>query len=111
MKVTVEQNGGVSVLMVEGEVDMHCSSELRVEIQGLLKNKAKKLCFDLSKVKYMDSSGIATLIEAQQKLKKDKGELRLAAVPKMIQSVLDIAKLDQFFKIYPAVADALKDFK
>lgn len=111
MKVTVEQNGAVSVLTLEGEVDMHCSPQLRSEIQGLLKNKVRKLCFDLSKVKYIDSSGIATLIEAQQKLKKDKGELRLASIPKPIQSVFDIAKLDLFFKIYPALPDALKDFK
>lgn len=109
MNITTEQNGNWSVVKLEGDVDMYSSPQLRSQIQALLQKKVKKICFDFSKVKYMDSSGIATLIEAQQKLGKEKGELRLVGVSSSIMSVFEIAKLDRFFKIYPTAAEALKE--
>lgn len=110
MKISIEQKEGVQVIGLEGEVDMHHSPELRSQLQDLHKQKAKKLCVDFSKVKYIDSSGIATLIEAMNKLVDTKGELRLAAIPKPIFSVFEIAKLDMVFNIFPDVDSALKGF-
>lgn len=110
MNITIEQNNGIQVIALEGEVDMHQSPELRAKINELLKANATKLCFDLKKVKYMDSSGIATLVEAMQKLHDTKGELRLASIPKPIYSIFEIAKLDMVFNIYPDVEAALEGF-
>jgi len=110
MNISIEQRDGVAVIGLEGEVDLHHSPELRKSIQGLLKEKSKKLCFDLSKVKYMDSSGIATLVEALHKLHDTKGEMRLAAIPKPIFSIFEIAKLDMVFNIFSDVDSALKGF-
>ena len=110
MNVSVEHKNGVMVLAIEGEVDLNTSPNLRRELQTLLQQKTKKLCVDLAAVKYIDSSGIATLIEAQQKMHDSKGELRLASIPKKIYSVFELAKLDAFFKIFPDKATALKGF-
>jgi len=110
MKISIEQKNGVHLIGLEGEVDMHHSPELRSQLQELYKKKANKLCVDFTKVKYIDSSGIATLIEAMNKLLDAKGELRLASIPKPIFSVFEIAKLDMVFNIFPDVDSALKGF-
>lgn len=111
MNISIEKNEGVAVLTLEGEVDLNSSPNLRQQLQEILKEKIQKLCVDLSKVKYIDSSGIATLIEAQQKLYDAKGELRLAGIPKPIYSVFEIAKLDAVFSIFPDKSEALKGFE
>lgn len=110
MNLTLEQSDSIKIFVLEGDVDLHHSPRLRSEIQEVLKKKSRKLCFDLSKVSYLDSSGIATLIEAKQKLDKENGELRLCAIPKKVLSVFEIARLDKFFKIYPSRVEALKGF-
>ncbi len=108
MDILIEQQNGTSVLKLSGEVDLNTSPELRSQIKGVLQENNKSVCVDLSAVKYIDSSGIATLIEAQQKLFDTSGELSLCGIPQKIYSVFEIAKLDQVFRIYPDLDAALK---
>jgi anti-sigma B factor antagonist len=64
--VVEEPAKGVFVLCVGGEVDLNSSPELRAAMSPHLKKKKKALIVDLSGVSYMDSSGIATLVEAMK---------------------------------------------
>ncbi len=97
MKINVKENKEVQVLEVSGEIDFYSSRELRQKFQDLLDKKCSKLLVDLKKVTYVDSSGLATFVEALQRMNRMGGKLVLAGLSASVRGVFEIAKLDSIF--------------
>ena len=108
-KVTEQQVNGAVVVSLSGEVDMHCSPEVRKHLQSLVKQKVRLIVVDLSDVSYIDSSGLATLVECLKGTKQYDGVLRLSGVNERIGDVFKLARLDRIFDIRenPAVKNNL----
>ncbi len=100
--------GDAALLSIRGEIDLHNSPELRTEIlQLLVPGTIKKLILNLAEVPYMDSSAIAVLVEALQKLRKTGGKIYLTNLQPRVKGLLEIARLDSIFVISKDEADAL----
>lgn len=95
------------VLPLEGEIDLHISPEVADTLRAMVENKPKALVVDLGKVTYMDSSGLAVLIEGMQAVQGYGGKFALANVQESVQHIFEIARLDQVFQIFPDVDSAL----
>ena len=100
-------NPSTTVLSVNGDVDMSRSPELRASIQSALSPKPELLIIDLEHVQYMDSSGLATLVEAMRTASSNKSKLVLSAMHERVRAIFEIAKLDAFFTIVDTVDDAM----
>lgn len=96
------RHGGVDVLHLAGEVDLEVSSQLRRTLLERIDGK-RDLLIDLNGVSYIDSSGVASLIEAFQRARKDGLRFALARVPEGAMRVLKIAQLDRVFPILPDI--------
>jgi anti-sigma B factor antagonist len=107
MKIQTANQGDVQIIELEGELDFHSSPELRTKLGELTGKQASKILIDLKKVDYMDSSGIATFVEAFQKTKRYNGRLILADLTPTVRGVFEIAKLESIFEIANNVAEAL----
>ncbi len=107
MKIGTKNQGDIQMLELSGELDYHSSPELREKLSELTGKQTSKILVDLSGVDYMDSSGIATFVEAFQKTKRYQGRLILAALTDTVRGVFEIAKLDSIFEIAPTVAEAV----
>ena len=108
MKIQLTSQGDIHVLELSGELDYHSSPELREKLTELTVKQAPKILVNLGDVDYMDSSGIATFVEAFQKAKRYQGRLILAALTPTVRGVFEIAKLDSIFEITPTVAEAVE---
>jgi len=109
MKIQTSFEGAVLMVNLEGDVDMSSSGQVWDTISPFIegkKPKAKATVVDLSKVAYMDSSGIATLVRAWQTAKKNGGKLRLASLSAPVQDVFELAHVDKIFEIFPSVDKA-----
>ena len=95
-----------SVLPLAGEIDLHVSPEVGESLRRLVAKKPRVLVVDLAKVTYLDSSGLAVLIEAMQNVQKNGGRFALAAVQESVKQIFEIARLDQVFQIFPDVESA-----
>jgi anti-sigma B factor antagonist len=103
------KEGDAVVASVRGEIDLHNSPELRTEILSLLAEHApRRLVLNLAEVPYMDSSAIAVLVEAMQKLRKTAGRVCLTNLQPRVKSLLDIAKLGSIFLITKDEQEALR---
>lgn len=94
-----EQSGSVSIVSVEGEVDLSSSRELQSRLREVISEGPSRLIVDLSGVPYMDSSGVATLVEAMQTSRKKGTRLVLCGMGDKVQSIFEIARLDKVFTI------------
>lgn len=86
------------------------STALHDLLHDLLEQKKSKVVIDLSKVDWMNSTGLGLLISGLTTMRKADGELKLANTTEKIQSLLTITKLVTVFKSYGSVEDAVKAF-
>ncbi len=96
-----------NVLPLDGEIDLHVSPQISASLAAMIKKKPAKLVVDLAGVTYIDSSGLAILIEAMQGVGAYGGKFALAGLQESVRPIFEIARLDQVFQIYPDRAAAL----
>jgi|SRR5450432_1006212 len=96
-----------NVLPLEGEIDLHVSPQLGSRLAAIIQKKPSKLVVDLSKVTYIDSSGLAALIEAMQNVGSYGGMFAISGLQDGVRPIFEIARLDQVFRIFPTTAEAL----
>lgn len=106
MKYPVKREGKYTVLSLNGEVDLNCSPDARKQILKYLNNN-ENLLIDMSDVEYIDSSGVASLVEGFQLSRSLKTEFALVGVSKPAMQVLQLARLDKIFPVYESVEDCL----
>lgn len=100
-----QRHDGVEVIHLEGDVDLQVSSQLRRVLLDSLR-QGLDLLVDMHTVTYIDSSAIASLIEAFQRARKDGRRFALARVPEPAMRVMRIAQLDRVFPIMDRVDPA-----
>jgi anti-anti-sigma factor len=102
------RQGDAAVIAVTGEIDLHNSPELRTQVLHLLADSTvKRLVLNLSGVPYMDSSAIAVLVEALQKLRKIGGKIYLTDLQPRVKGLLEIARLNTIFIVAVSEEQAL----
>lgn len=106
MKHEISERQGASVVTFTGEVDLESSPVAR-EILLKCFESTSKVIVDLSEVTYIDSSGVASLVEALQAAKKNGSQFGLAAVSEPTRRVLELARLDKVFTLYNSVDEGL----
>ena len=96
-----------NVFPLEGEIDLHVSPGISASLKSTIADKPKQLVVDLTRVSYIDSSGLAVLIEGMQNVGSYGGKFALAGLQESVRPIFEIARLDQVFRIYPDVDSAL----
>ena len=100
-----EQDGGLVVALM-GDVDLDSSPRAREVLLSCVARELRVIV-DLSGVTYMDSSGVASLVEALQTAKRNGSFFALAAVQGTALRVLELARLDRVFQIFDSVEEGL----
>ena len=96
-----------NVLPLEGEIDLHVSPQISGSLKNIIKKQPARVVVDLSQVTYIDSSGLAVLIEGMQGVEEYGGKFAIAGMQETVRSIFEIARLDQVFRIFPDVESAL----
>lgn len=99
--------GQIVTVCLGGDVDLHHSPAVRNELIRLSTDQPTRMIVDLSAVDYMDSSGVATLVQALQQVKRYNGQLVLVGPNDRVLSIFQIARLDSIFRIVATHAEAL----
>ena len=105
VEISTSDSDGVSVILVRGEVDLSTSPELRSAILKACK-LTDTLGVDLSGVQYMDSSGVATLVEGLKSCSAEKKIFVLVQPSESVMKVLRLSRLDALFDIRDSLGDA-----
>lgn len=104
MDIRIESRPPFSVVFLSGDVDLHSSPQAREAILCCLKQQ-HSLLVELSAVSYMDSSGVASLVEGYQTARKQSLEFGLVAVSQAAMNVLKLARLDKVFPIHASLRE------
>ncbi len=112
MNLKEKELNGIVVLELSGKVmggpDANLLSE---KLHELVDKEKTKVIADLSKVSWMNSSGLGILIGGLTTMRNNGGDLKLVSVTDRINSLLIITKLITIFETFEKMEDALKSFK
>lgn len=106
MKIDVNDMNGVTVATLQGDVDLDSSPEARKVLLECV-GRDRHLLVDMAAVGYIDSSGVASLVEALQGTRKKGKAFGLVAVSAEARRVLELGRLDRVFTLYPDLGAAL----
>ncbi|MDQ6981906.1 MAG: STAS domain-containing protein [Mariprofundus sp.] len=87
------------LLRLHGDVTIHTSPRLREQLKPLLNASTREIRVALEHVDFMDSSGIATLVEGLQWARLTGGRFVLSGLSENVRDVFELAKLDTVFEI------------
>ena len=99
LSIEVVETSGGCVLTPNGDIDLSRAPSFRIQIAEVFERKPGKVIIDLSKVPYMDSSGVATLVEAMQIASRTQSKFVLTGLQERVRSIFEIARLDKVFTI------------
>jgi anti-sigma B factor antagonist len=109
LDIKTKAQGDVHLLIVKGEIDLYSSTMLREYVINIIKqHQPRVLIVELAEVTYIDSSGIATLVEGLQMANRTKTKFKIAGLSKRVLEVFELVKLERVFDIYASEAEALR---
>jgi anti-sigma B factor antagonist len=99
LQIDRQNSSDTYTVTVRGDVDLYSSPELREALTGTLPQDARTVCVDLSQVPYMDSSGVATLVEGLRVARAADAAFVLVGPSEQVLKVLQLSRLDSVFEI------------
>lgn len=106
MSINISEEDGKKIINLSGDIDLSCSADIRNQLLEQL-NDNEELIVNMAAVNYIDSSGVASLVEAYQTARKSDKSFALLSVSSAAMSVLQLARLDKVFPVF----DDLNSYK
>lgn len=104
----VEDN--VHIFTLSGTFDSYTSPEAREALQESAGQRPANIVVNLEGVNFVDSTGLATLVQAMKRSRQNEGDLLLCGLQQQVRMVFELTRLDQAFHIYPTERDAVAAF-
>lgn len=106
MTISVRDSGATRVVDLAGDVDLGTSSELRRALFDLL-GHAQKVAVNLQALRYIDSSGIATLIEALKNAQRLQKQFVLFGLSPAVEDVFRLTHVNRIFQVFQTEEEAV----
>lgn len=107
MHVTIESSqAGITVVRPAGELEMESISAFRHTLQAEVRHAQRGLIVQLAEVPFIDSSGIAVLIEGLKWSRERALPYILAQLTPAVQMVIELARLESFFAVAQSLEEA-----
>ncbi len=111
MKIKQKAEGEVMILHLSGKIMGGPDYErFHTEIKGLIREGYVDILLNMSKVTWINSTGLGLLVSAYHTLKKNGGQLKICEVNERIDNILNVTQLKLVFETYEDCAEALASF-
>jgi anti-sigma B factor antagonist len=111
MDIVLQQFGDVAIATVPvDELDASNAGDFKRDMAPILDAHAK-LVLDLSRVRFVDSSGLGAFISCLRRLNAKSGDLKLCGMSKAVRAVFELVRMHRVFDILPTKEDAVRTFQ
>jgi len=108
VQISTRRSGNATILDIEGDIDLYNSPELRRVLLGALREKGTgRVIVNLKGVRYIDSSGVASLVEGLKVSREVGNRLSLIGLSPAAREVLELSRLIRVFEVYENEEQAL----
>lgn len=110
MGYQTRQEGKVTVIVLEGELDVSSAPTLKELMQKLIDEGKRQFLMDLGKVDFIDSSGLGIFVNAYKRIRSAGGEMKFLKPQEAVRKVFSLTQTDKVFPIYETLEEALRSF-
>ncbi|HTU35258.1 MAG TPA: STAS domain-containing protein [Candidatus Acidoferrum sp.] len=108
MDIVTRHEGEATILALSGDITLYNTPEVRKAILGLLKEKrVAQLLVDMRAVRYIDSSGVASLVEGLKASRDLGSRFALYGLTRTAREVLELTRLMRVFEVHETEQQAL----
>lgn len=108
MEIATRAVGNVTLVDVKGDIDLYHTPEMRrVLITELREKRAPRVIVNLTQVRYIDSSGVASLVEGLKAAREMNARFGLFGLSKSAREVLELSRLIKVFEVFENEEQAL----
>ena len=112
MNTQVDDNGVAVLIEVnEDRLDAHNSGELKTQMLTFFDEGKNNLVIDLKAVRFVDSSGLGSLVSGFKNASSRNGNLKLSGLQLQVKSMFELTRLHRVFEIYTDAGEALASFQ
>ena len=110
MEIAIENARDVAVALVAvDELDASNVAEFKRDMAPVLESH-RKLVLDLSRLRFVDSSGLGAMLSCLRQLSANDGDLKLCSLRGPVRTVFELVRMHRIFDIYPTPEDAVRSF-
>lgn len=111
MNTQVDDKGVAILIEVhEDRLDAHNSGELKAQMLSLFDEGKNNLVIDLKDVRFVDSSGLGSLVSGFKNASARNGNLKLSGLQPQVRSMFELTRLHRVFEIFPDSGEAVSSF-
>ena len=103
MRANELESDGLHIVELSGEIDLERSPELRQLLDSRAKARTPALALDFRDVSFIDSSGLATLVEYCRKAQDFDGRFAIFGLSERVRTVFEIVRLQEFLGLYDSL--------
>lgn len=108
IKFKIESFEDITIIkMPMNAIDAGNILDFKTDIAPIL-DKCDQVIFDMTRIKFVDSSGIGVILSCMRKLHSQGGSLAMCGVRQQLIPLLKLVRLDRIIDIYPTRKAAVK---
>jgi len=94
LRMSSEREGDVHTIALHGELDLATADEVDSELRRVEATDARSIVLDLSRLRFMDSTGIRVILSADVRSRADSNRLGLVHGPAAVRRVFELSGVD-----------------
>jgi len=111
MEFSVERIGDITIVDLPGDMlDASNSAELKQDVASVIETNTQ-VVFDMSHLRFVDSSGCGALLSCLRKINAKGGDLKLCGVTKPVRVLFEAIRMHRIFEIFNTKEEAIKAFQ
>ena len=110
MKITERILNGVTVLDLDGKLNMRADKMVKDRVSAVIKTGSRKLLLNMAGVPYIDSSGLGEIVACYANMHRNGGIVKLLNLNDHVQDPLITTKLITIFEMFSTESEAVSSF-
>jgi anti-sigma B factor antagonist len=110
MDFTVQEQGDVVVVVLNGELDVALAPQLKAVLKGTIEQGHKKIIADMKDVKFIDSSCLGVLVNAHKLALSLQGAIRFARANEQVRKIFELTRTDKHLVFLGTIEEAKNSF-
>lgn len=110
MEMTTRLHGDVNVLELTGRFDTNTAPPVAAWLDQVSSMPGARVLVNLAHTTFVDSTALATLVQALKRCQQYKGTLLLCGMRRPVYMIFELTRLDKAFSIYPDEEQAMQAF-
>jgi anti-sigma B factor antagonist len=110
MEIAADKMNDVAVVQIPvDELDASNAGELKRDIAPVLEANTR-LVIDLSRLRFIDSSGLGAMLSCLRQLSAKNGDLKLCGMSRQVRATFELVRMHRIFDIFPTCEEAVRAF-